>query len=263
MAIEIDEKAIRPYADHYNDGVVQMSFTLPIPYALSARKAAIELAGKMGLHKPEVIHCQEITKGYTYFVVYGQCLHSIDYSLLKSDGFEVEYMSKEDVEDYIDTHIQRDVVVIGASTGTDTHSVGIDAMLNVKGFNGYHGMEAYKGFKCHNMGSQVPNRVLVAKAVDVGADAILVSQTVTQQKLHIHNLTQLVDIVEAEGLRKDIILICGGPRITHDLAKELGFDAGFSKGCYPNHAASFIVKELHDRMKDRIQTQEKLIRIWA
>jgi beta-lysine 5,6-aminomutase beta subunit len=59
-----------------------------------------------------------------------------------------------------------------------------------------------------------------------------------------------VEIVEAEGRRKDVILTCGGPRVSDELAKELGFDAGFSKGTYPHHVASFIVRELAERIAD-------------
>ena len=123
-------------------------------------------------------------------------------------------------------------------------------MLNLKGFHGHHGLEGYKAFQTHNLGSQVPNSVLVARAIDLNADAILVSQTVTQQNLHIQNLTELVEIVEAEGRRKQLILTCGGPRVSNELAKELGYDAGFSKGTYPHHVASFIVRELAARMAD-------------
>jgi beta-lysine 5,6-aminomutase beta subunit len=239
---------VRPYADHHNDGIVQLSFTLPIPYAVSGQKAATQLAAKLGLLRPEVIHAQQLTSGYTYFVVYGQCAHSVDYQKIQAEGFDIEYMAKEEVEDYVSQHVHRNIVVVGAATGTDTHSVGIDAILNVKGFGGNQGLEAYRGFEVHNLGSQVPNAVLVAKAIAVDADAILVSQTVSQQKLHIHNLTQLVDVVEAEGLRRRVQLICGGPRVSNELAKELGFDAGFSKGCCPNHVATFIVRELAARL---------------
>ena len=35
-----------------------MSFTLPVPYWLAARKAALELAAKMGFEEPEVVHYQ-------------------------------------------------------------------------------------------------------------------------------------------------------------------------------------------------------------
>jgi beta-lysine 5,6-aminomutase beta subunit len=245
---EVDLTAVKPYADHLDDGLVQMSFTLPVPYSLAARKAALELAGKMGFDSPEVVHYQELTPGYTYFVMFGNCTHTVDYSVLQGEGFDIEYMNEEEIEAFVAAEVGRKIVVVGASTGSDTHSVGIDAMLNLKGYHGHHGLEGYAAFETHNLGSQVPNGTLVAKALEVDADAILVSQTVTQQNLHIHNLTELVEIVEAEGKRREIILACGGPRVSNELAKELGFDAGFSKGTLPHHLATFIARELAERL---------------
>jgi beta-lysine 5,6-aminomutase beta subunit len=242
-----DLTRVRPYADHLDDGLVQLSFTLPVPYSSAARIAAMELARKLGFDEPEVVHYEQLTEGYTYFVMYGKCTEMIDFTVLQGEGGDVEYMSEEEIERFAEAHVGRPIVVVGASTGSDTHSVGIDAMLNLKGYHGHHGLEGYKGFETHNLGSQVPNSVLVAKAIEVGADAILVSQTVTQQNLHIHNLTELVEIVEAEGYRRETILACGGPRVSNELAKELGFDAGFSKGTYPHHLATFIVRELAAR----------------
>lgn len=245
-----DLTQVKPYADHLGDGLMQLSFTLPVPYGLAARRAAQELATKMGLAHPEVVHYQPLTEGYTFFVMFGECTHTIDYASLSEDGFEVEYMTEEEIESFAREQIGRPIVVVGASTGTDTHSVGIDAMLNLKGFHGHHGLEGYKAFRAHNLGSQVPNSVLLSKALDLRADAILVSQTVTQQNLHIANLSELVEMVEAEGRRKQLILACGGPRVSNELAKELGYDAGFSKGTYPHHVASFIVRELAARAQD-------------
>ncbi len=244
----VDLERVRPYADHLGDGIVQLSFTLPVPYGLAARKAAQEWAAKIGFEHPEVVHYQELTDGYTYFVMFAESKQTVDYSSLSSEGFDIEYMSEEQIEAFAGEHVGRPIVVVGAATGTDTHSVGIDAMLNLKGFHGHHGLEGYKSFETHNLGSQVPNSVLVSRAIDLHADAILVSQTVTQQNLHIANLTELVEIVEAEGVRKELILTCGGPRVSNELAKELGFDAGFSKGTYPYHVASFIVRELAARL---------------
>jgi beta-lysine 5,6-aminomutase beta subunit len=242
-----DLKRVRPYADHLDDGLVQLSFTLPVPYSSAARIAALELARKLGFDDPEVVHYEQLTEGYTYFVMYGKCTETVDFTLLQGEGGDVEYMSEEEIERFAEENVGRPIVVVGASTGSDTHSVGIDAMLNLKGYHGHHGLEGYKGFETHNLGSQVPNSVLVAKAIEVGADAILVSQTVTQQNLHVNNLTELVEIVEAEGYRRETILACGGPRVSNELAKELGFDAGFSKGTYPHHLATFIVRELAAR----------------
>jgi beta-lysine 5,6-aminomutase beta subunit len=225
-----------------------MSFTLPVPYSLAARKAALELAGKIGFEEPEVVHYEEITEGYTYFVMYGRCAVTVDFSSLQGEGFDIEYMGEDEIERFAAEHIGRKIVVVGASTGSDTHSVGIDAMLNLKGYHSHKGLEGYQSFDVHNLGSQVPNSVLLARALEVGADAILVSQTVTQQNLHVQNLTELVEMVEAEGMRGRVILACGGPRVTNELAKELGFDAGFSKGTYPNHLATFVVRELAARV---------------
>jgi beta-lysine 5,6-aminomutase beta subunit len=247
MPRTVDLTAVKPYADHLGDGLVQMSFTLPVPYSLAARKAAQELAGRMGFEEPEVVHYEQLLDGYTYFVMYGRCAHTVDFESLQGEGFDIEYMGEDEIERFAEQHVGRKIVVVGASTGSDTHSVGIDAMLNLKGYHGHHGLEGYSSFETHNLGSQVPNSVLVAKAIEVGADAILVSQTVTQQNLHVHNLTELVEMVEAEGRRREMILACGGPRVSNELAKELGYDAGFSKGTYPNHLATFLVRELAAR----------------
>lgn len=245
----VDLSSVRPYADHLGDGIVQLSFTLPVPYGLAARRAAQEWAAQMGFEHPEVVHYQELTDGYTYFVMFAEGKQTVDYASLSDEGFDIEYMNEDEIESFARERIGRPVVVVGAATGTDTHSVGIDAMLNLKGFHGHHGLEGYRAFETHNLGSQVPNSVLVSRAIDLHADAILVSQTVTQQNLHVANLTELVEIVEAEGRRRQLILTCGGPRVSNELAKELGFDAGFSKGTYPHHVASFIVRELAARIE--------------
>jgi beta-lysine 5,6-aminomutase beta subunit len=179
--------------------------------------------------------------------MYGACAQTVDFTALEGEGFNIEYMTEDEIERFAAEHVGRKIVVVGASTGSDTHSVGIDAMLNLKGYHGHHGLEGYRSFATYNLGSQVPNSVLLAKAIEVDADAILVSQTVTQQNLHVQNLTELVEMVEAEGRRRRTILACGGPRVSNELAKELGYDAGFSKGTYPHHLATFIVRELAAR----------------
>ena len=76
---------------------------------------------------------------------------------------------------------------------------------------------------------------------------LLVSQTVTQKDVHIQNLTELIELLEAEGVRDRFIVICGGARITHELAKELGYDAGFGPQKYADDVASFAVEEMVKR----------------
>lgn len=243
----VDLTKIKPYGDTLNDGMVQLSFTLPVERGDEADEAARQLAAKMGFDEPSVVYSHDLGIGYTYFIVYGKCTHTVDFTNIEVPKVSVEFMEKEEVEDYIEENIKRNVVILGACTGTDAHTVGIDAIMNMKGFDGHYGLERYKGIEAINMGSQVPNEELVAKAIETKADAILVSQVVTQKDVHIPNLTQLVEILEAEGLRDKIVLVCGGPRLSHELAQELGYDAGFGTGSYANHVASFVVKQIVER----------------
>ncbi|HAF60640.1 MAG TPA: OAM dimerization domain-containing protein [Bacillota bacterium] len=240
----VDFTKVKPYGDTMNDGMVQMSFTLPVLAGDEANEAAKQLAKKMGLDEPNVVFFKDLGVDFTYFIVYGKCQHTVDYSSIKVPKVEGEVMDRLECEKYIEENIKRDVVIVGACTGTDAHTVGIDAIMNMKGFHGHFGLERYKGIEAHNMGSQVPNEELVAKAIELKADAILVSQVVTQKDVHIKNLTELVELLEAEGIRDKVILCCGGPRISHELAQELGYDAGFGPNTYAEHVASFVLTEI-------------------
>jgi beta-lysine 5,6-aminomutase beta subunit len=157
---------------------------------------------------------------------------------------EFEVMGKDEIDALIAEKMGRKMVVIGACIETDAHTVGIDAIMNMKGYAGEYGLERYPQIEAHNLGSQVPNETLVATAIELNADCILVSQVVTQKDVHIPNLTQLVEYLEAEGLRDRIVLVVGGPRISHELAIELGYDAGFGPGTFAEDVATFVVKKL-------------------
>ena len=242
----VDLTRVKPYGDTLNDGMVQLSFTLPLPYGEEAKEAARQLVMKMGIKEPSVVYSKDLA-GFTYFIVYGRVVHTVDYTKIKVPKVEVDTMTKEEVEEYIRENIKRNIVVVGACTGTDAHTVGIDAIMNMKGYAGHFGLERYDGIEAHNLGSQVPNEELVAKALEVDADAILVSQVVTEKNAHIPNLTELVELLEAEGIRDKLVLVCGGPRISHELAKELGYDAGFGPGTFAEDVASFIVTEMVSR----------------
>jgi beta-lysine 5,6-aminomutase beta subunit len=244
---QLDLTRIKPYGDTINDGKVQLSFTLPLENNEKAVVAAKILANKMGLRDPEVVYHTALDKNFTFFVVYGESHHTIDYTKIEVETVEVDAMSKEEINDYIRDKIGRKIVVLGASTGTDAHTVGIDAIMNMKGFAGHYGLEHYEMIEAINLGSQVTNEVFVKNAIKLKADVLLISQTVTQKDIHVKNLTQLVDLLEAEGIRDKVILICGGARISNELAKELGFDAGFGPGTYANLVAAFSIKEFSKR----------------
>ena len=243
---------IKPYGDTMNDGKVQVSFTLPVNDGEKATFAALEIAKKMGLENPSVVYHVSLDKDFTYFVLYGSFKHSIDYTEIKVESIDIEALTMEEINDYIKTKIKRKLVVIGATTGTDAHTVGIDAIMNMKGFAGHYGLERYEMIEAHNLGSQVTNEEFIKRAIELNADVLLVSQTVTQKDIHVRNLTNLVDLLEAEGVREKVILICGGPRITNELAKELGYDAGFGSNTFANTVASFFIHEYLNRKNKNV-----------
>ncbi|MHB9143967.1 MAG: lysine 5,6-aminomutase subunit beta [Symbiobacteriia bacterium] len=235
---------IKPYGDTTGDGKVQVSFTLPLADGPEAVEAARRLAGMMGLDRPLVAHHQDMGIGYTFFVIYGSLTHQVDTDDLEVAQADFDHLSLDEVGRLVHEEVGRPITVVGACTGTDSHTVGLDAIMNRKGFHGHYGLESLPEFNTYNLGSQVPNEVLVAKAIEVGADAILVSKVVTQKNIHVTDLTELVDMLEAEGLRDRVILVCGGPRLSHELAVELGFDAGFGPGTVASEVASFLAQEM-------------------
>ncbi|MDD2488119.1 MAG: OAM dimerization domain-containing protein [Bacteroidales bacterium] len=251
FSTELNLKEIKPYGDTMNDGKTQLSFTLPVPCGDEAIEAAKQLMKKMGFENPQIVFYKELTKGFTFFNCYGSCTHNIDFTSIIVPKVDSCVMDMHETDEFIKQNIGRKIVVVGASTGTDAHTVGIDAIMNMKGFAGHYGLERYDMIEALNMGSQVLNEDFIAKAIEMKADALLVSQTVTQKDVHIKNLVELVEMLEAEGLRDKIILCCGGPRISHELAKELGYDAGFGMNSYADNVASYIAEEIVRRKNQK------------
>lgn len=242
---------IKAYGDTLNDGKVELSFTLPIEYSAVAIEAAKIYGKKLGMIDPSVVHAESIGNGFTFFVVYGSVPFSIETADIKVKTIETPTYSKEEIESMIEEKLKRNIVFVGASTGTDAHTVGIDAIMNMKGYAGHYGLERYKHIDAYNMGSQVQNEAFIKKAKEVKADVLLVSQTVTQKEVHLKNMIELVELLEAEGMRDKVILIAGGARITHELAKELGYDAGFGPGKFAEDVASYAVLELIRRLESQ------------
>jgi beta-lysine 5,6-aminomutase beta subunit len=153
----------------------------------------------------------------------------------------------DEVDALIADRVGRKIRVAGACIGTDAHTVGIDAILSMKGYRGNYGLERYKMFETYNLGSQVSVEELVRFTQEREIDALLVSQVVTQKGSDVANFTALGELLEAHGLRERVILICGGPRVTSLLAAELGYDAGFGRGTRPSDVAVFIARRMAER----------------
>jgi len=233
---------IRPYGDTTGDGMVQVSFTLPIPHDKLAEGAALQLAAKMGLAPAILVHAKPIGPDFTFFVVYGSASHLVDLREVEVVEREFALLSARDVNVAIKKRLRRKLVVVGACIGTDAHTVGIDAILNIKGFAGEKGLEYYREIKVVNCGAQVLVPELVARARAEKADAVLVSQVVTQKDAHIHNtMTMSAAFREAYPAGHVPLLVVGGPRFEPGSANRLGVDRIFGKGTTPGEVASYLV----------------------
>ncbi len=239
---------IRPYGDTTGDGRVQLSFTLPVPSGTARQRAlaegaALQLAGKMGLDPAMVVHAKAIGPDFTFFIVYGRVAHLVDLSAVMVAGREFELLAPAEVNLRIRAALGRRLVVIGATVGTDAHTVGIDAILNVKGHAGEKGLEYYREIKVINLGSQVDVADLAARAAAERADAVLVSQVVTQRDAHLHNTRALVAAFGPPGPGRPLLVV-GGPRFDPAMAAGLGVDKIFGKGTTPREVASYLVHAL-------------------
>lgn len=242
---------VRPYGDTLDDGAVQLSFTLPVPDGPRGREAARIFVEKLGFKHAEIVHSTPLSEGFSMYVAYGKTEVGIDYDSIHIEEATGEKVySMNEACEVIKEKLGRKVVIVGACTGFDAHTVGIDAIMNMKGYNHHYGLERYTEVDAHNLGAQVPNDKLIDYAVKVNADAILVSQIVTQKDVHIQNMTEFIELLQARGLRERFLVIAGGTRIGNKLAVELGYDAGFGKGSYAEHVATFVIDRLIEQKAD-------------
>ena len=150
-------------------GMVQVSFTLPMPHSKLAEGAAQQLATKMGLSPAMVVHAKAMGPDFTFFVVYGRVHHLVDVSKV-----------------------------------------------------------------------QVVERARAEKA-----DAVLVSQVVTQRDAHILNTREMsAAFRESYPSDRRPLLIVGGPRFDEAMSAELGVDRVFSRGTTPGEVASYLVNQV-------------------
>ncbi|MFT3871826.1 MAG: OAM dimerization domain-containing protein [Nocardioides sp.] len=242
MSEETSSGVVRPYGDTTGDGMVQLSFTLPVPHSKRAEGAALQLANKMGIDPALVVHSKPMGEGFSFFVVYGRVNHLVELSKVEVVERDYPLLTPKEANAQIKAALRRRLVVVGACIGTDAHTVGIDAILNIKGFAGEKGLEYYREVKVVNLGAQVSVPTLVERARQEKADAVLVSQVVTQRDAHLLNTREMsAAFRESYPEGKRPLLVVGGPRFDETMATELGVDRVFTRGTTPAEVASYLV----------------------
>jgi beta-lysine 5,6-aminomutase beta subunit len=227
--------------------MVQVSFTLPVVHGPRADGAAVQLANKMGIDPAMVVHSHPIGADFSFFVVYGSVSHVVDLDAVRVVEREYPLLSPAQVNAAVARVLRRKLVVVGGCIGTDAHTVGIDAILNVKGFAGQKGLEYYRELRVVNLGAQVTVADLVKRSRAERADVVLVSQVVTQRDAHLLNTKEMsAAFREAMGQRRPILVV-GGPRFDPLMAGELGVDRVFGRGTTPGEVASYLVHAITER----------------
>jgi beta-lysine 5,6-aminomutase beta subunit len=229
--------------------MVQLSFTLPLnsqgQHSKVAEGAAVQLANKMGMDPALVAHSKPMGPDHTFFVVYGRVNHLVDTSTVQVVERDYPLLTPQEVNSAVKRSLRRRLTVVGACIGSDAHTVGIDAILNIKGFAGEKGLEYYRELKVVNLGAQVSVPQLIEQARAERADAVLVSQVVTQRDAHLLNTREMsAAFREAYPSDQRPLLIVGGPRFDEGTAADLGVDRVFTRGTTPGEVASYLVHRL-------------------
>jgi D-ornithine 4,5-aminomutase subunit beta len=232
---------LKPEVEWAGDGVVQVTMFLPAALRV-AEVAALEIAKKMNLEEPEVIHKQVMHPAEgTLIELKGKVPFAINAKELIIPP-EEKLLTAEQIREDIG---QREFRIVAATVGEDEHSVGLREILDIK----HGGIEGF-GFKHHYLGTSVAISKVVDAAIEIAADAILISTIITHADIHRLNMRRLHELCVEKGIRDNVILVCGGTQISNDMAKECGLDAGFGRGTKGIQVASFLVETRQEQKSD-------------
>lgn len=225
---------IKPEMEWLGDGIVHLTMFLPVEERV-AEFAGIEVAKKLGLKDAEVIHKEimQLAEG-TRIELKGRVDFTIDLDQLVIPP-KPEILSEDELREAFEKEPMK---IVAGTVGEDEHSVGLREIIDIK----HGGIEGY-GIDCHYLGTSVAVEKLVDAAIELNADAILVSTIISHDEIHYKNMKKINDLAIEKGIRDRVILIAGGTQVSDTLAVENGMDAGFGRGTKGSHVATFLVKK--------------------
>ncbi|MDR3214702.1 MAG: cobalamin-dependent protein, partial [Bacilli bacterium] len=233
-----DSNLIKPEVEWLGDGIIAVDLCFPVSKNI-AQAAALELGKKMNLEDVEVIHTEILhpVEG-TRIQFKGRVPFDIDINTLVIKE-EPEEMSVEEITEFINVHPLK---VVAGTIGEDEHSVGLREIIDIK----HGGIEKY-GVTYEYLGTSVPIEKIVDAAIELNAQAILVSTIISHDDIHYKNMRKLVDYAIEKGVRDDLVIVVGGTQVTPETAIKNGVDAAFGRGTKGIHVATAIVKTLQER----------------
>ncbi len=228
-----DSGRVKPEVEWAGDGWLTLNMMIPAPEEV-AYYAALQMAERMGLEAPEVIHTgvMQPAEG-TYVELKGRLPFEVDTSELVIPEKE-ELLSEDEIRRAID---DEPMTVVAATVGEDEHSVGMREIIDIK----HGGLEKF-GIDCVYLGTSVPVDKAIDAAIETDASAILISTIITHSDVHRKNMQRLDQLAREKGIRDEVVLVAGGTQVTDDLAREAGLDAGFGRGTTGHDVASVLIR---------------------
>ncbi|HVB26792.1 MAG TPA: OAM dimerization domain-containing protein, partial [Mycobacteriales bacterium] len=105
---------VRAYGDTTGDGMVQLSFTLPVPAGPRADAAAQRFAEQLGLEPAMVVHSKGIGADFTFFVVYGRAGVVLDLDEVEVPTRDYPLLRAKEINLEVRSRLRRRLVVVGA-----------------------------------------------------------------------------------------------------------------------------------------------------
>ncbi len=182
---------------------------------------------------------------FTFFVVYGSVHHLVDLRQVEVVEREFPLLSPKEVNSAIKSRLRRKLVVVGACIGTDAHTVGIDAILNIKGFAGEKGWSTTARSRSSTSAPRCSCRSSSPGPAPRRPTRSW-SARWSQKDAHVHNTTTMsAAFREAYPAGKVPLLVVGGPRFEEGSAHRLGVDRIFGRAATtPGEVASYLVHAL-------------------
>ncbi len=223
---------VKPEVEWLADGTVVVEIFLPTDKR-TAEFAALEIAGKMNIKNPEIIHAEVLhpSEG-TRLQVKGKVDIEVDISKLKMPE-EPVILSDDELWEAIE---KRPMKVVAATIGSDEHSVGLREIIDIK----HGGIEKW-GIEVEYLGTSCPVEKLVDAAIETNSEAILASTIISHDEIHYQNMKKIHDLCVEKGIRDKVNIVCGGTQVSNEMAVKTGVDAGFGRGTKGKHVATFLV----------------------
>ncbi len=231
---------LKPEVEWLGDGVVTVDLFFPAPKKIAV-EAAVATGRKMNLTDVEAIHSEVLHPSEGTRV---QIKGRVDFDINVNDlelPEELDTIEEEVIYDYVKKNPMK---VIAGTGGDDEHSVGIREVLDIK----HGGIEKY-GIKYEYLGTSVPIEKFIDAAIEMDADAVMMSTIISHDEVHYKNMQKLHDYAVEKGVRDKLILLAGGTQVIPELARKNAMDQGFGRGSNGHQVASFLVKR-HKAMKN-------------